>query len=670
MQFFPKFVPQRYVSDFTRSEYVLTRTFYTRLEHAKRSREALNIWLETLRGSQSLALEARARLTVDYEAACPIKDGAATDKAGQGNDTNSSLVALRQRLRSAMELEHMLLFFVANGYFQIKSDEHETTPGSSDFDELGRYEEEYYEKAKLVRKELLLEARDRAGSLMDVLREKCQKHSFATIPDCEGPIDHGGIESRNLLERFEGITRTIAKQAHQINEWRAKASKLLLVPLVDEEDNDLQGDEYELSTQQQDTVYSYVDALRAVVADYHDIITGQHNLLIDHEMKVALRRAIQGEGHSPDLLKELLRVRQELRPSTGTGSLRSVITDLRELRYTLRSQLERGNVRAGAELGIINSSLNAIQSLSSHYTKAATALGREVELFTDIMNARLEYYRQLQQISDTVAPYEGELDDQALAVALAEADTSERKLHAKIASLNSTARYLDHLRTENGHKEVTRHCIICQQSFEVGVLTSCGHSFCAECLALWRKHHATCPTCKKRLNQDELHQITYKPLELTVQEETRATDPVEGSVSGRSIQSIYTDISASTLNEIQNVDMHGKRSFGTKVDSIARHLIWLREHDPGSKSIVFSQFRDFLSVLGTAFASYKIGHTNLDSKDGVREFQDDAGVGVPSQPDGKLVAVVDQCTDRVLVNARKGQLVGAHAGQRNPRVLV
>ncbi|KAL9043154.1 MAG: hypothetical protein Q9180_000090 [Flavoplaca navasiana] len=93
-----------------------------------------------------------------------------------------------------------------------------------------------------------------------------------------------------------------------------------------------------------------------------------------------------------------------------------------------------------------------------------------------------------------------------------------------------------------------------------------------------------------------------------------------------SSQSIYTDINASTLNEIKNVDMDVKRSFGTKVDSIARHVIWLREHDPGTKSIVFSQFRDFLSVLSVAFANYKIGHTSIDSKDGVQRFKEDAGM--------------------------------------------
>ncbi|KAL8767461.1 MAG: hypothetical protein Q9209_006047 [Squamulea sp. 1 TL-2023] len=596
------------------------------LEQAKRSREALKLWLETLKDSQSTVLEARVRLKAQSNSNSPGKDGMATVTVGRGIEVHNASGASRQRLRSALELEHVLLFFVANGYYQVKNDENETKPESPEFDELGRCEEEHYEKAKLVRKEILVEARDKADSLMDVLRAKSETGSFAIIPESKTQINHGGIESRSVLEKLKGVIETVDKQAHQIHEWRTKASKLLLVPLVDEEDADLQGDEYELSTQQQDTVYSYVDVLRALVTDYHDIITGQQNMLIEHEMKVALRQAVEGGGHSPELLKELLRVRQALKPSAGTGSVRSVITDLRELRYILRGQLERGNVRAGAELGIINSSLDAAQSLSAKYSKAATALEREVEMFTNIMNARLEYYRQLQQISDTVAPYKEELEDRAFAVALAEAEAAEKKLHTRIGSLKSTARYLDHLREDNAHKEVNRLCIICQQSFEIGVLTSCGHSFCAECLGLWRKHHATCPTCKKRLNQNDLYQITYKPQELTVQEEPQATEGIEATGNHKSSQSIYTDISASALSEIKNIDMDVKLSFGTKVDSIARHLVWLREHDPGSKSIVFSQFRDFLSVLGTAFASYKIGYASIDKKNGVQQFRENPGI--------------------------------------------
>ncbi|KAL8816179.1 MAG: hypothetical protein Q9223_004765 [Gallowayella weberi] len=584
------------------------------LEHARRSKEALAIWLESLKESQTIVAEARAKCSTTTK----ICSAEANGQPG----------APRQRLRSALELEHMLLFFAANAYYQIKSDQKETKPQSLEFEELGRQEEGYYEKAKMVRKEILMEAREKANSLMSTLREKSENHSLVEIPDSNTRIHQGGIESRSVLDRLKDVTEFVAKQAHQINEWRADVTKLLLVPLVDEEDADLQGDEYETSMQQQDIVYSYVDALRAVVADFHDIITGQNNLRIDHEMKVALQNAIAGTGHSPELLKTLLRTRLELKPPAGTGSVRGVVTDLRELRTILRGQLEKGSVRAGAELGIVNDSLNAVQVLSVILSKAAVALEREVEMFTDIMNARLEYYRQLQQISDTVAPYEEDLDEQGFASAMTEADMTAERLRRRITGLQSTGRYLDHLRNENVHKDIKRLCIICQQNFEVGVLTNCGHTYCTDCLCLWRKASKLCPTCKKRLDQKDIHQITYKPLELTVQEETQVRDQTEVTAGGGRNEGIYTDIDPSVLNAIKSVDMDTKRSFGTKIDSIARHIIWLRSADPGSKSIVFSQFRDFLVVLGTAFASFKIGYASMDGKNGVERFKEDAGVGV------------------------------------------
>ncbi|KAL8955602.1 MAG: hypothetical protein Q9183_006586, partial [Haloplaca sp. 2 TL-2023] len=37
-------------------------------------------------------------------------------------------------------------------------------------------------------------------------------------------------------------------------------------------------------------------------------------------------------------------------------------------------------------------------------------------------------------------------------------------------------------------------------------------------------------------------------------------------------------------------------------------------------------FRDFLSILGAAFTSFKIGHISVEQKDSVRRFKDDAGI--------------------------------------------
>lgn len=88
--------------------------------------------------------------------------------------------------------------------------------------------------------------------------------------------------------------------------------------------------------------------------------------------------------------------------------------------------------------------------------------------------------------------------------------------------------------------------------------------------------------------------------------------------------SIYSDISAGVLQEIKNIDLNG--SFGTKIDTLARHIIWLRQHDPGAKSIVFSQYKSFLSILGSAFSRLKIEHTSIDSKNGIERFKTEPAI--------------------------------------------
>jgi E3 ubiquitin-protein ligase SHPRH len=114
--------------------------------------------------------------------------------------------------------------------------------------------------------------------------------------------------------------------------------------------------------------------------------------------------------------------------------------------------------------------------------------------------------------------------------------------------------------------------------------------------------------------------ITYKPKELVVQEE-RSTGR---NYAGSKKQSIYSDISTGVLKAIRSIHIDG--SFGTKVDTLCRHLLWLRENDPGAKSIVFSQYKNFLEVLASAFDHFDIGFTSVDSRGGIERFKRDSTV--------------------------------------------
>ena len=86
------------------------------------------------------------------------------------------------------------------------------------------------------------------------------------------------------------------------------------------------------------------------------------------------------------------------------------------------------------------------------------------------------------------------------------------------------------------------------------------------------------------------------------------------------------DISRDTLAQINTIDLKG--SYGTKIDTLARHVLWLRVHDAGAKSIVFSQYREFLDVMGTAFKQFGIGFSRMGKAGAIDRFKQDASVEV------------------------------------------
>jgi E3 ubiquitin-protein ligase SHPRH len=225
----------------------------------------------------------------------------------------------------------------------------------------------------------------------------------------------------------------------------------------------------------------YIQALRAVIADRHDALTGQENRLVEYEVKTTLRMAKEGEGAFPEKTIELLGTRQQAKPTKEMGSVRGTVSELRALATSLRPDVDKGNSRAQNEFAIVEKQLKEIQKMLSEQTITTTALEKEVELFTSVMNTRLEYYRQLQQVSDMVAPYEGPNNERVIAKMLEE----EEKLAKKIAVAKSKRRYLDHLRLEATNPQEQRICVICRETFEVGALTVCGHQYCKECIRLW-----------------------------------------------------------------------------------------------------------------------------------------------------------------------------------------
>ena len=599
------------------------------MENAKDTNAALQIWQTAYEEACKIVVECRTQLAAVIP---PRRELAEEDPNGHDasdedeSEADSSLVTYRQRLRSALEVKHICIFFIANAYFQMKSDEEVIKADSEEFKQLQDKEESAYEEAKSIRAELLAEVLKKVNKLILSIRTKAEGIGFVELPDMELTLDYTGIESRKVFEKLDLYCRAMNEQGKKLREFRQKLAEFLRQSLIDEDEGvELQGDEYESSTKHQDEMYAYMEAFRAMYADRSDALTGQENTLIKHEMKQLLRSAKNGEGPAPEVMIRLLGERDAHRvPTNKLGSLRGIITEVRSLMSAL--QWQEGSARAQAELQIATNILTHAQQLITLQTKSIAALEQEVEQFRDTMNSRLDYYRALQKISDTVAPFEEEnignpVDMVAYNLMLVE----EERKDGRLATLLSRRRYYEHLKIQETIDTSARICIICRDEFEIGTLTSCGHTFCKECIRFWWDQHRSCPVCKKRLSDQDFWDITYKPAEMAVKEESPAFSPTSPG-SDRSLnKSIYSDISTATLNQIKDVELNGQ-SFGSKVDTVCRHLFWLRDHDAGSKAIIFSQFREFLDVLGRAFKQYKIGFTRFDDKNGIEQFKNDPAV--------------------------------------------
>lgn len=459
------------------------------MENSPRVKFALEIWEGVLQTSHTIVEECRNNLKREIKQAKSSKGDANRMNSEDGSEDESDddnyagrVGDARRRLRSALEILHKATFFRANALFQIKSNQDMTKPESVEFQELEKMETEGYEQAKVLRREILEESRRKALRLMKRISTSASEQSFVTIPEYEA-LGAKGIESRSIADSIMVLAAELNDQAAQLDDWREHVIQLLLKPLVDEEaEAELTGEEYEDSTKLMEEIVVYTQILRTAIADRQEALTGEVNKLVEHEAKMSLRAAKDKEGPFPEKLIELFQIRQQVKPKSRRSELRnnSVKASLFELRAAsskLRNDANNGSSRARAELEIVMEQLKITQAQLTNQTKIAVALDQELDLFTTTMNARVEFYRQLQSVSDMLKPYEGPTGEAHEKILVKQEETLTTRLDA------AQARHR-YLLNEKESTEDSRMCVICREEFSKGILAVCGHQFCKDCITV------------------------------------------------------------------------------------------------------------------------------------------------------------------------------------------
>lgn len=78
----------------------------------------------------------------------------------------------------------------------------------------------------------------------------------------------------------------------------------------------------------------------------------------------------------------------------------------------------------------------------------------------------------------------------------------------------------------------------------------------------------------------------------------------------------YNRMSDDAWEAIQEVEIFG--SYGSKIESLVKHLVWFQEKDPGTKSIVFSAWADSLAIIEHALSSNGISCLQIKAGKGKR----------------------------------------------------
>lgn len=609
----------------------------------KEPQNALDVYLETQEIATNAVLECRRQLAEEIktrnQARGNEEDGNESDQE-DNDDRRDRLQLCRQRLRNSLEIQHMAQFFTATAYYQVKSDISLTMAQSERFHELENKESSSYDQAKATRQELLTDVSRNARKFISKVAQ-ANRGNLVSLSTVAISNNFPGIESRNIMQRIDEFISLLNAQAEQLTAWRQDLVKLLLVKLIDHDDVDMTGDEYEVSTKQQDEQYCLAFILKVMIADRHKLITGQTNELVEIEVKDALRlvndgkeiidllekkkpgvTAIRDHGPAPELMLQNFQRRSMLVADKEAHlSLRAIITDIRHMITTIRSQQSYISSRAAAEVAILERELEDLQKESTIQIKVLTELEKELDVFRLTMNARLEFYRQLQIVSDGVQPMQEEERDSVDIERVLAAKIDEQKHAINLIELQSTQRFLLHLRSEASGQHEEKICTICRSEIEIGVLTACGHYFCKDCIQAWWSTTRTCPVCKRRLKERDFYDITTRSRDIQAAEEVPALLDATNHGATSNNSAIYSEVSASTMTEIQDIDLPD--SIGTKIDTIVRTLLWIREHDPGAKTIIFSQFSEFLSLLGTGLQNFRIGYAAMSSKNGTTKFRED-----------------------------------------------
>ncbi|KAK0502526.1 SNF2 family N-terminal domain-containing protein [Armillaria luteobubalina] len=548
--------------------------------------------------------------------------------------------ALQQRLRESRMVLHRVKFLQGDTYHVLG-------------DSFSVEESAAYGESEEMRRNLLKSTEDEANRGMAQLDVDATKHGIDdnTLTIYLPYLEEGGIRSRDIARSTTELSSQV-DQLHEIIEdvlnvqstllweWRTHLHKLLTQKLSASE-NEADGEEYQRSLDDQGEAETYLQAYTALLADHREALVNERTLLAVHDarekkyrqtrtaVKATVAEAGSASGLPSDielqpehevLHQELTEQRKKLLRELDSRSVKSILVDL-------TAAMSRITRDSDPEKTLLKEAIADVRRLITDQGALLDKLDADLALFRKAFNQRILYFRQLQEISDSVTQvtWEKTFDE-----AVEECEAEKARLEDRLKTNRARQRYLDNLAKDRDEaKNIDDECVLCGCEFERGFITACAHVFCEGCMKAWLQHREgkACPVCRVPVDSKNLQRFTVNG-----PENPAPSRIVNGEMIPHSHRKIeYNMIDPELFDSIEHMECFG--DYGRKIQTLVRHLLYLQENDPGSKSIVFSAWEDSLHILQRALTDNAIQCLRIDqgrtkSNNASKRFKSDPDIRV------------------------------------------
>jgi E3 ubiquitin-protein ligase SHPRH len=489
-----------------------------------------------------------------------------------------------------------------------------------------------------------------------------------------------------ILERAKESMMQLNEQSTIINHWFQKLYEYQIIPVTKDDTKETTGEEYKSHLLLQEHNQAYIDQLQLILDDREKGINSTEDTLSyksnslksartqrDVDLIADERIKNSSLGGSSEVYEHLEQLRKFYIPQGTLNPRYSLHTSILELIGELQSFRQES-----VEYQQMNQLVQLLKKeMKEQLQNVKHMKSKLFDLFNDTFNSKVSYFKSLQIRSDALVNYFPEkLGASPRYAAMVEIEELKRELEtdrSKLRGLNARMNYLRSLNStrddsniattnQTGDSDNLRDdsCVICRFRILVGTLTPCGHKYCRECLGEWMKTKSVCPLCQKKLRSDELYNFTYSRGGLkgdvveSLHDNKEEIHTVKGNngegeddnaddddqtldqerlkllqnrrIFEKDMDFVYQGLPTADLRQISSIRL--KRSYGTKVDMIIRQAKFLVAKEPGAQILIFSQWNNFLLLLGRAMKHEDVTFRSwMDQKIALSAKDKRSGVG-------------------------------------------